>query len=113
MEDDFEKRLHELDQQARALKQGIAWGAVLFILLIVYALPQLSFHITLQPWVGAAVGLTLWGSAQVAEATRGAIPRMGRGIPGGACLRGGRRHREPRRVWRGPPVLTLGVTVRF
>jgi polar amino acid transport system permease protein len=36
------------------------------------------FHITLTPWVGAAVGLTLWGSAQVAEATRGAIESIPR-----------------------------------
>src|SRR6266516_4433259 len=46
--------------------------------LIVYALPQTTFHLTFQPWVGAAIGLTLWGSAQVAEATRGAVESIPR-----------------------------------
>ena len=51
---------------------------IVTLFLIVYALPQTTFHITLEPWVGAAVGLTLWGSAQVAEATRGAIESIPR-----------------------------------
>src|SRR5919199_1592725 len=51
---------------------------IVTLFLIVYALPQATFHITLRPWVGAAVGLTLWGSAQVAEATRGAIESIPR-----------------------------------
>jgi His/Glu/Gln/Arg/opine family amino acid ABC transporter permease subunit len=46
---------------------------IVTLFLIVFALPQTTLHITFQPWVGAAIGLTLWGSAQVAEATRGAI----------------------------------------
>jgi polar amino acid transport system permease protein len=51
---------------------------IVTLFLIVFALPQATFHITLRPWVGAAVGLTLWGSAQVAEATRGAIESIPR-----------------------------------
>jgi polar amino acid transport system permease protein len=43
---------------------------IVTLFLIVYALPQTVLHLTFQPWVGAAIGLTLWGSAQVAEATR-------------------------------------------
>jgi polar amino acid transport system permease protein len=51
---------------------------IVTLFLIVYALPQTIFHITFRPWVGAAIGLTLWGSAQVAEATRGAIESIPR-----------------------------------
>src|SRR6266566_5232698 len=51
---------------------------IVTLFLIVYALPQTTFHLTFQPWVGAAIGLTLWGSAQVAEATRGAVESIPR-----------------------------------
>jgi His/Glu/Gln/Arg/opine family amino acid ABC transporter permease subunit len=51
---------------------------IVTLFLIVYALPQMPFHVTFQPWVGAAIGLTLWGSAQVAEATRGAVESIPR-----------------------------------
>jgi polar amino acid transport system permease protein len=51
---------------------------IVTLFLIVYALPQTTFHLTFRPWVGAALGLTLWGSAQVAEATRGAIESIPR-----------------------------------
>jgi His/Glu/Gln/Arg/opine family amino acid ABC transporter permease subunit len=51
---------------------------IVTLFLIVFALPQTAFHITFRPWVGAAIGLTLWGSAQVAEATRGAIESIPR-----------------------------------
>ena len=51
---------------------------IVTLFLIVYALPQTVFHITFRPWIGAAIGLTLWGSAQVAEATRGAIESIPR-----------------------------------
>jgi len=51
---------------------------IVTLFLIVYALPQTTFHVTFQPWVGAAIGLTLWGSAQVAEATRGAVESIPR-----------------------------------
>jgi len=51
---------------------------IVTLFLIVYALPQTTFHLTFSPWVGAAIGLTLWGSAQVAEATRGAVESIPR-----------------------------------
>src|SRR2546430_2853773 len=51
---------------------------IVTLFLIVYALPQTTFHLTFQPWGGAAIGLTLWGSAQVAEATRGAVESIPR-----------------------------------
>jgi polar amino acid transport system permease protein len=51
---------------------------IVTLFLIVFALPQTTFHITFSPWVGAAIALTLWGSAQVAEATRGAIESIPR-----------------------------------
>src|SRR5438876_4120195 len=51
---------------------------IVTLFLIVYALPQTTFHLTFRPWIGAAIGLTLWGSAQVAEATRGAVQSIPR-----------------------------------
>ena len=61
---------------------------IVTIFLVVYALPVVhplhvgSLHIALGhrfiPWRGAAVGLSLWGSAQVAEATRGAVQSIPR-----------------------------------
>src|SRR5919206_1766743 len=51
---------------------------IVTLFLIVYALPQTIFHLTFRPWIGAAIGLTLWGSAQVAEATRGAVESIPR-----------------------------------
>src|SRR5207248_3724235 len=51
---------------------------IVTLFLIVFALPQTTFHLTFRPWVGAAIGLTLWGSAQVAEATRGAVQSIPR-----------------------------------
>src|SRR5262245_1507748 len=44
---------------------------IVTIFLIFFALPTLG--ITLDAWLAAAIGLALWGSAQVAEATRGAV----------------------------------------
>ena len=49
---------------------------IVTIFLIYFSLPILG--IRLNAWLSAAVGLALWGSAQVAEATRGAI----QSIPG-------------------------------
>src|ERR687886_837233 len=51
---------------------------IVTLFLIVFALPQTALHITLRPWLGAAIGLTLWGSAQVAEAPRGAVESIPR-----------------------------------
>jgi len=43
------------------------------IFLIYFALPQVSSRLEFDALTAAAIGLTLWGSAQVAEATRGAV----------------------------------------
>jgi polar amino acid transport system permease protein len=44
---------------------------IVTIFLIFFVLP--SFEIRLSPFQAAAIALSLWGSAQVAEATRGAV----------------------------------------
>jgi len=49
---------------------------IVTIFLVYYALP--AFGIDIQPWLAAAVALTLWGSAQIAEATRGAVESIPR-----------------------------------
>ena len=46
---------------------------VVTIFLIYYALPNAPTIPQLGRFTGAAIGLVLWGSAQVAEATRGAV----------------------------------------
>jgi polar amino acid transport system permease protein len=49
---------------------------ILVTVLFIYWLPDYRigpFHIQLNAYLSAAVALSLWGSAQVAEATRGAI----------------------------------------
>ncbi len=49
---------------------------ILVTILFIYWLPQFNvgpFEIQLNAYMSAAVGLSLWGSAQVAEATRGAV----------------------------------------
>jgi polar amino acid transport system permease protein len=49
---------------------------ILVTILFIYWLPPYDvgpFHIQLNAYMSAAVGLSLWGSAQVAEATRGAV----------------------------------------
>ncbi len=48
------------------------------ILIIYYALPSVSDHLRFDPFTAASIGLTLWGSAQIAEATRGAVESMPR-----------------------------------
>ena len=49
------------------------------IFLIYYGLPSVSHRFsTLGAYAGAEIGLTLWGSAQVAEATRGAVQSIPR-----------------------------------
>ena len=47
------------------------------IFLILFALPGL-IGLRVKPFVAASVGLSLWGSAQVAEATRGAVQSIPR-----------------------------------
>jgi polar amino acid transport system permease protein len=49
---------------------------ILVTVLFIYWLPPYDvgrFHIQLNAYMSAAVALSLWGSAQVAEATRGAV----------------------------------------
>jgi polar amino acid transport system permease protein len=49
---------------------------ILVTILFIYWLPAYDvgpFHIQLNAYMSAALGLSLWGSAQVAEATRGAV----------------------------------------
>jgi polar amino acid transport system permease protein len=49
---------------------------ILVTVLFIYWLPAYDvgrFHIQLNAYQSAALGLSLWGSAQVAEATRGAV----------------------------------------
>ncbi len=48
------------------------------IFVIYFALPTLSDHLRFDPFTAASIGLTLWGSAQIAEATRGAVESMPR-----------------------------------
>jgi His/Glu/Gln/Arg/opine family amino acid ABC transporter permease subunit len=52
---------------------------VVTIFLVYYALPQAPLiHHRFAAFTGAALGLMLWGSAQVAEATRGAVQSVPR-----------------------------------
>ena len=48
------------------------------IFIIFFALPALTVRLRFEPLTAAAIGLTLWGSAQIAEATRGAIQSIPR-----------------------------------
>ena len=48
------------------------------IFIIYFALPALSAQLEFDPFTAAAIGLVLWGSAQVAEATRGAVQSIPR-----------------------------------
>jgi polar amino acid transport system permease protein len=49
------------------------------IFMIFFLLPALSANLRIDdPLIAAAIGLTLWGSAQVAEATRGAVQSIPR-----------------------------------
>jgi His/Glu/Gln/Arg/opine family amino acid ABC transporter permease subunit len=49
---------------------------VVTIFVIFFVLP--TFELRFSAWVAAAIGLTLWGSAQIAEATRGAVQSIPR-----------------------------------
>lgn len=48
------------------------------IFIIYFALPSVSLRLQFDPFTAASIGLILWGSAQVAEATRGAIESIPR-----------------------------------
>src|SRR5439155_20829372 len=56
--------------------RGLPLIVTLFI--VFFALPGLPLHLRFTQWVAAAISLTLWGSAQVAEATRGAVESIPR-----------------------------------
>jgi polar amino acid transport system permease protein len=43
------------------------------IFIVYFALPAISPRLEFDPFTAASIGLLLWGSAQVAEATRGAV----------------------------------------
>lgn len=51
--------------------RGLPILVTLFI--VFFALPTASDRLRFDAFTAAAIGLTLWGSAQVAEATRGAV----------------------------------------
>jgi polar amino acid transport system permease protein len=48
------------------------------IFIIFFALPAIAARFEFDAFTAAAIGLTLWGSAQVAEATRGAVESIPR-----------------------------------
>jgi His/Glu/Gln/Arg/opine family amino acid ABC transporter permease subunit len=48
------------------------------IFIIFFALPAITLQLEFSALTAAAIGLTLWGSAQVAEATRGAVQSIPR-----------------------------------
>jgi polar amino acid transport system permease protein len=48
------------------------------IFIIFFALPSVSQRLEFDPFTAASIGLILWGSAQVAEATRGAVQSIPR-----------------------------------
>jgi polar amino acid transport system permease protein len=48
------------------------------IFIIFFALPSVSSQLEFDELTAAAIGLTLWGSAQVAETTRGAVQSIPR-----------------------------------
>jgi His/Glu/Gln/Arg/opine family amino acid ABC transporter permease subunit len=48
------------------------------IFIIYFALPSVSSRLRFDPFTAASIGLILWGSAQVAEATRGAVQSIPR-----------------------------------
>src|ERR671930_2120313 len=52
---------------------------IVTIFMVYYALPEAPLiHHRFNAFTGAAIGLSLWGSAQVAEATRGAVQSIPR-----------------------------------
>jgi polar amino acid transport system permease protein len=51
---------------------------IVTILAIFFLLPKLWSSFRFDPFISAAIGLSLWGSAQVAEATRGAVQSIPR-----------------------------------
>ena len=50
---------------------------IVTIFVVYFALPDLA-DVRFDPFTSAAIGLTLWGSAQVGEATRGGVESIPR-----------------------------------
>ena len=48
------------------------------VFMVYFGLPEISPSLKFAPLTGAAIALVLWGSAQVAEATRGAVQSIPR-----------------------------------
>jgi His/Glu/Gln/Arg/opine family amino acid ABC transporter permease subunit len=48
------------------------------IFIVYFALPSVSTQVRFDAFTAASIGLTLWGSAQIAEATRGAVQSIPR-----------------------------------
>ena len=57
--------------------RGLPIIVTLFI--VYFGAPVISTRFELDPYAAGAVTLTLWGSAQIAEATRGAVQSISRG----------------------------------
>jgi polar amino acid transport system permease protein len=57
--------------------RGLPIIVTLFI--VYFGAPVISTQFELDPYTAGAVTLTLWGSAQIAEATRGAVQSISRG----------------------------------
>ena len=51
---------------------------IVTIFIVFFVLPVLGSRFEFDPFTSATIGLTLWGSAQVAEATRGAVQSIPR-----------------------------------
>lgn len=51
---------------------------IVTMFIIFFALPSLGSQLEFDPFTAGTIGLTLWGSAQVAEATRGAVQSIPR-----------------------------------
>lgn len=88
------------------------------IFIIFFALPKLGGAFEFDPFTAAAIGLTLWGSAQVAEATRGAVESIPREQHEAAAALGfgwvGRHaHVILPQAWRRllPPLVSLLVNI--
>jgi polar amino acid transport system permease protein len=88
------------------------------VFIVYFGLPEISSALEFGPLNAAAIALTLWGSAQVAEATRGAVQSIPREQHEAAAALGfnwGERHayvilpQALRRLL--PPLVSLDVNI--
>ena len=88
------------------------------VFIVFFGLPEISSALEFGPLNAAAIALTLWGSAQVAEATRGAVQSIPREQHEAAAALGfnwGQRHayvilpQALRRLL--PPLVSLDVNI--